>query len=838
MRTFEQDALLQIAMPMGGIGGGNICLTGNGALHDFSIRNRPATTALADGWGTKDSAFALVHVKGEKPLTLLAEGPMPKGMLYDRGLQAQGYRAGGFEGFPRFRNCRFTARYPFGTIELSDDDSPVDITLTGWSPFVPLDDHASGVPAAVLEYTLTNRSKKAVDLEFSFHASNWAACGAAPYSSARSKLIPGGVAMSNSSPAESEAFGSNALVTPATPRVKASWFRGGWFDAITKLWRECSSGAFAEAAPATEDEEGRHGASILVPASLPPGESVTVPIILTWHFPNSLINAGVLATAPIKTPIMWHPWYTTQWADAGAVAQYVRENLDALRSRTVAFADALHDSTLPPEVIDAVASNLAILKSPTVLRQASGNLWAWEGCFTTEGSCHGSCTHVWNYAQALPHLFPQLERTLREGELVRSMDERGHINFRSALPDGPTDHNYHAASDGQLGGVLKVWRDWQITGDRAWLTRMYPLIQRSLEFCRKSWDPDQQGMLIEPHHNTFDIEFWGPDGMCSSIYLGALTAMAAMALEMGEADYAAECSALAARGAKAMADTLFNGEYYQQQVRWTNLHDKTFVERLAQADLSKPAIAERTQLERVEGPKYQYGDGCLSDGVIGDWMTTLYGLPQVIDRDHIRQSLTAIHRHNFKSDLSRHVCLQRPGYALGDEGGVIVCSWPRGGQLTLPFPYSDEVWTGMEYQVASHLMLQGMVPQAMQIVRAARARYDGVTRNPFNEYECGSYYARALSSYALLQSLSGFRYSAAEKTLWFGPKSAERPFKCFFSAASGFGTIALDAEQLTITVIEGKLDVKTIHLTAGDTERSFTPGATAAPGKPLIIAIA
>jgi len=103
---------------------------------------------------------------------------------------------------------------------------------------------------------------------------------------------------------------------------------------------------------------------------------------------------------------------------------------------------------------------LAILKSPTLLLQDSGNVWAWEGCFANQGCCAGTCTHVWNYAQALPHLFPALERTFRETELERSMDRRGHITFRSALPDGETRHKSHAASDGQLGGIMKLYREW------------------------------------------------------------------------------------------------------------------------------------------------------------------------------------------------------------------------------------------------------------------------------------------------------------------------------------------------------------------------------------------
>ena len=129
------------------------------------------------------------------------------------------------------------------------------------------------------------------------------------------------------------------------------------------------------------------------------------------------------------------------------------------------------------------------------------------------------------------------------------------------------------------------------------------------------------------------------------------------------------------------------------------------------------------------------------------------GLGEIINQEQVRKSLKAIHRYNLKKDLSDHSNPQRPSYAIGSEGGLLLCTWPKGGQLSLPFVYSNEVWTGIEYQVASHLMLEGMVEEGLDIVRTCRDRYDGVIRNPFDEYECGHWYARALSSYGLIQGL-------------------------------------------------------------------------------------
>ncbi len=363
---------------------------------------------------------------------------------------------------------------------------------------------------------------------------------------------------------------------------------------------------------------------------------------------------------------------------------------------------------------------------------------------------------------------------------------------------------------------MKVYRDWQISGDTDWLKKMYPLAKRSLDYCIGAWDPDHKGGLFEPHHNTYDIWFWGPDGMCTSIYLGALSAMAQMAKAVGQPADAGYYAELAEKCARFMEEQLFNGEYYEQKVQYLGLRDTSFAKSVADVDEKS---SEMQQLLKREGPRYQYGSGCLSDGVIGAWMARIYGIETPLTRKNVRSNLQAIFKNNFKTDLSQHANAQRPGYALGREPGLLVCSWPNGGKPTLPFPYSDEVWTGIEYQVASHLIHEGLVEEGLTIVKAARSRYDGKTRNPWNEYECGNWYARAMSSYALMGALSGFRYSAVEKTLWFGPQLNVRPFKSFFSTASGFGTIELDGRSVKVEMIEGELPIEKLALTVGGETR-------------------
>jgi len=852
-RTFSGDNATQVAMPLGGIGAGSICLNGYGGLQDFAIRARPETTALPAVWSSNspEAAFAVLHIKGSSSVTKLVEGPFPAFKIFDQGLQGQGLRRGGYEGFPRFGKCTFKGEYPFGEARLSDSSLPLEVELTGWNPFIPLDDKNSGIPCVILEYTLRNTSRQPVEYEFSYHLSHLAPGCKQEQSGSTNTVVPGkGVFLHNDEDPNAEAYGSASItVIGDKPRIKGMWLRSPeWtYGSLTALWREVSTGTFtANDGSNGIDTIGRNGASILMDGRLAPGEFRTYPILITWHFPNCYVQAGGKpSTADIRgevgcrsiaggLPPLWRPYYTSVWKDAREVALYVEKEYSSLRSRTVKFKEALFSSTLPPYVLDAVSANLAILKSPAVLREENGNLWGWEGCFPDKGCCEGSCTHVWNYAQAFPHLYPQLERTLRDIELVRSMDERGHINFRGAIPDGPVDHSWYAAADGQLGGIMKLYRDWHICGDTGWLRKMYPLAKRSLDYCIGAWDPDHRGGLFEPHHNTYDIEFWGPDGMCTSIYLGALSAMAKMAQAVGQPADEEFYADLAKRSSQLMDEQLFNGEYYRQKVEYIGLRDTSFADSVAHVDEKS---SELQQLLKREGPKYQYGGGCLSDGVIGAWMARTYGIETPLARNNVRSTLQAIFKNNFKTDLSEHANAQRPGYAMGQEPGLLLCSWPHGDKPTLPFIYSDEVWTGIEYQVASHLIQEGFVKEGLTIVKALRSRYDGRTRNPWNEYECGNWYARAMASYSLLGALSGFRYSAVERTLWFGPQLNVRPFKSFFSTAFGFGVISLDTQSVSVQMIEGELPIERLALTIGAEARLLDWKVTVRPNAAAIKSI-
>ncbi len=485
--VYEGARLERIAFPMGGIGGGTVCLEGTGALSHLSVRNRSDLF-------NEPSVFAAVHVKGVTNGTRVLEGPVPRWKVFGPPGSSVGWEHRTY-GLPRFSNVNFRARFPFGQIELSDPGMPVDAQLTGWSPFVPGDADASSLPVAALEYRFMNTSAQRIEGVFSFSSRNFMKAGDHAHAV---RATPGGFVLWGASGKDKPRDQDSFAITVDEPGacVNHAWFRSPWWDAFTMAWLDIEKGVCFDRPP-VDDDYPAIGASLYVPFALEPGASRTVTVRLAWYVPHSFVHWDYDEDEPDKADasLFYRPWYATRFADVHEVMAFWKAQYADLRQRTERFTDCFHDSTLPPEVIEAVAANLTILKSPTVLRDHAGRLWGWEGSGDEECNGTGTCTHVWNYAQAVPHLFPSLERTLRETEFLVSQDEHGHQAFRSAMPIRKPKHTFYAAADGQLGGIVKVYRDWRIGGDTGWLRSIWPSVRQSRDHCICKWDPQRKGWV-------------------------------------------------------------------------------------------------------------------------------------------------------------------------------------------------------------------------------------------------------------------------------------------------------------------------------------------------------
>jgi non-lysosomal glucosylceramidase len=793
-RVFEDSFLSEIAFPLGGIGTGTVSLGGRGELRDWEIANKPDKGRMLD-----NSFFALwFREEGSAPSTRILESELRPPY---RG--AFGIPRGGLPGMPRFQKGRFLGSYPFARVELSDASVPLRATLEAFNPFIPGNDVDSGLPIAVFYWRLRNQGRSRVEatvLASLENGASWRETGRTRNRFIEEDELRGIFMTSEKLPPEHPDHGTLALAT-LHPEITytARWDRGEWFDAQSLFWEDFSLDGRLEPVTASDPSpENRNDVgSVGALLTLEPGEEKVAAFLIAWHFPNrqnywveEIFGYEADATGPIIGN-----YYQTRFEDAWSVARHTGTRLERLESETREFHAALYRTTAPAEVLDAISSQMSILRTNTCFRAKDGNFYAFEGTGDDHGCCPLNCTHVWNYEQALAFLFPALERTMREVDFQHNTDDSGFMVFRTRVPLSSEKWDFpHAAADGQMGTVVKLYREWQLSGDLEFLRRHWPRAKKALEFAWKQWDPDRDGVMEGVQHNTYDIEFQGPNPMMGAIYLTALLCAADMARAVGDGE-AASYEALYRRGRELLDSETWNGEFYVQAY------------------------------ERAREEKYQVGAGCLSDQLLGQWMAHVVGKGHVLPEDHVRSAIQSVYRHNFKETLASHANPQRI-FALGDEGGLLLCSWPRGQRPLLPFVYSDEVWTGIEYQVAAHLVYEGYVEEGFRIVRAVRNRYDGERRNPWNEVECGNHYARALASWSLLLALSGFRYSAPERTLGFDPRIEGEKFVSFWSVGEpGWGLYEQERSDTSLTA-----SVKVLRGSGLEIARLSLPAVSARPG--------
>jgi non-lysosomal glucosylceramidase len=844
-RTYTGRELDEIAFPLGGIGTGTISLGGWGQLRDFEIFNRPHKGL------SFDYTFFTLHARkgNDAPVTRVVQGPVGGGGFAGTG---RGLNRMDGAGLPHFRSVEFVGAFPFARLNFDDPKMPLQVSLEAFNPFIPLNPDDSGLPVAVFHFHLANPTAEAVHATLFANLENktgFPQVGGGVIEYFQRDGVHGLKMTTSKHAVDSPRYGTLALATSYPELyVQTHWFRGAWYDSLHRFWDQASEGELTENRDPASLDDGTDVGSIGLRVALAPGQSVLLPVWITWHNPNFEMYWSTQDPKPL-----WKNYYATLHKDAVAVAEYVAHNHDVLESQTRAFGDALFSSTLPDAVLDAVSSQISILKTTTCLRLEDGTFYAWEGCDPQAGCCEGTCTHVWNYAQALPYLFPSLARSVRETDYAVNLGADGHMTFRMPLPLGtPAAPSFHAAADGQMGGVLKVYREWLICGDDGWLGKLWPSVKKALEYAWLYWDRDKDGVMEGVQHNTYDIEFYGPNTMMGSYYLAALRAAEEMARQLGDERSAQQYRTLYESGRAKMDATLFNGEYYIQDVR---------LEAQAQSshDASVSYGGQSPDPSNPDYPKYQYGQGCLSDQMIGQWYARMLNLGDLFDPHNVRTTMGAIFNYNWKHDLSQHANPQRI-YAVNDEAGLVLATWPHGARPALPFVYCDEVWCGIEYQVASHLIYEGLIEEGLAIVKGVRDRHSGVHRNPWNEFECGNHYARSMASYALLLALADFTYSALEQALSFSPRVFPEDFACFFAVDSAWGLVkqffgkgtkraaveihagALTLRQLTVgfetpgsrVTLAGAPIEAMIEAAAGKTHIRFPQSATIGAGESLI----
>jgi len=300
-------------------------------------------------------------------------------------------------------------------------------------------------------------------------------------------------------------------------------------------------------------------------------------------------------------------------------------------------------------------------------------------------------------------------------------------------------------------------------------------------------------------HNTMDVEYFGPNPQMQYWYLGALRSAEELARHLGEVEYANNLHDLFERGSQWTDANLFNGEYYEHQIRPA----------LDRANVA-PGIAHHHLTDGdLTDPPLQLGAGCLIDQLAGQYFAEVTRLGDLGSREHTLTTLASIRKYNHRETMAGHFNHMR-SYALGDEAATLMCSYPLGRRPTRPFPYYTEVMTGFEYTVAVHMLYAGLIDDGLALIGAIRDRYDGERRSPFNEAECGHHYARAMASWAAVLALTGFDYTAITGELTI--RLADGAGPTFWSTGDAWGTIALEDGKVELQVRKGALNLGSVAL--------------------------
>jgi uncharacterized protein (DUF608 family) len=757
-KTYSGKALAACQMPLGGIGAGTIYLGGDCYFRRWMIHDARSAQV-------PDAFFAVRTKVGDKVVARMLR-----------------------TGENGVKDIRFVGEFPIALHWFEDDALPVRVSMETFSPFVPLDEQASSLPALLFFIMVRNPGTEPVEVSVVGSLQN--AVGRDP-----GKNTPGvenpGYGGNVCGPLASDHWASVEMTQNGKPgsMVLAAADVGDeaqglepWTDA-KDFWAALAAGGLKPAAaPSEPSAPGKTwNGAVRVTCTLRPGVVQIFPFLWSWHLPGGPRGSHA---------------YESRFAGAAEVCKYLDANVQRLAGDTRLFHDAFFASTLPWYVLDRVSSQCSTLATGVVHWTKEGNVYGWEGL----NCCHGGCTHVWNYEQTLAYLFPALERKMREMNLGVGMQSDGGVYNRLGRPDAPWgDGNEGPAADGHASTLSKTYREWRLSADDAWLKARYPAVKKAMEYWIQRWDgPEEDGVARGRQFNTYDTEVVGPNTFVGSQYMAALRAAEEMAKVAGD-----EASAARWRGIFEKSSAAYARECWDEELKY-------FVQRIPEGQRAA-----------------DYGNACFVDQVLGQWWALVNDLGYVLPKEKVDASLAAIWKWNMVGDISLYKYhYERPRIFIWDKGkGLMICTWPRGDYLKGPILYREEVWTGCEYHAAASMIWEGMAREGLAVVKAVHERYTDGVRNPWNEIECGDHYARAMSSWSVLLACQGGSYVGPRGKVGFDPRVMPDDHKSFFSGAEGWGTFVQKRGAAAQT---NEISLKWGRLRLAELALGIPPGTAAA----------
>lgn len=814
--VFKGEALRAVAMPLGGLGTGTIAVSGDGSLRQWQIHNQINHQATiphsffalsvdgSDGRVTRVlQSDAFYGSAGDTPPPTSSDAVVPQA---HRDLLAA---------LPGVENTEFSGEYPFANVAYQDQRLPLKVKLTAWNPMIPFEADDSGIPAITFTFTVQNptantyRGTLAATLQNSVGWDGLAeisgnSCGL--YGGNRnedaSRQGRTAVRMINDFLPENAA-GNGALMLSTIAHNAVSCTN---WHTLDDFWKTFSgSGQLPVSSRNEPTGKGETtNAAVAVPFVIEPNGTRTISFQIAWRFPNRYVNYVQWPTFGVpdtKSQLWIGNHYASRFPSVDAVSDYLWNEHDRLRTSTQAFSDVFSSSSLPPVLRDTVTSQMSVMRTPTCFWAEDGNFYGFEGCngYSTlhhapwfGGSCPLNCTHVWNYEMSLAHLYPSLDRTMRDTEWFEQQHPTGYLPHRVPMPrfvppiwDRIVGAPDTPALDGLLGAILKTWREFRSTGDIEWLESCWPHVKSALDYIVANHDPARNGTIQGEQPNTYDISIYGLNTFIGTLYISALHAASRMAERLGHSRQANALGKRAKSGSAILEERLWNGEWYIQEV-----------------DLEQHA-------------EQNWATGLHSDHLLGQWWADTLQLPTTLNPEHLQTAIRSIFKYNFRESLAGVPEPER-WFGVQSDAGLLNCTWPHEGRPSVPTRYSDEVWTGIEYEVAGLLLASGGHDDALRLLAAVRNRYDGRRMNPWNDIECGDHYVRAMSSWSLLLAATNFGWDAHLGEITLGNRLGSDELVVPFFAAPAWGQFEYRTEngqsEVSLTPAQGELRIQSVVL--------------------------
>lgn len=797
--VYKDDNLTGIQFPVGGIGTGCIQFNGYAQPKYWQIFNNMTHDFIPN-------SFFAIRVKSDKSTQV-------------RALQTK--NAGAFKGM---QSLQAVAKFPFLEYHFKDENIPAHVRMEVFNPFVPTNLKQSGIPVVFYKFHIKNPTQE--PLEVSLLASQQNAVGyskvpinhnekgfaynfktaiekqyakgnTSPFYEGNSNAIKEEpntkiLYMSNEISKDNQHFGQMALLLFNANNTDKTQGVASWNNDEKLLKSFLKTGEVKGKSETSSSKKGTtYSGALNSVFTLKPGEDKVITMALAWYFPNGK-NGGFMDK--------WDAWgkgdwegngnkYATYWNDITELTSYLRTNYRELENHSKLFSKTLFKTNLPVWLVERLASQLSILKSRTVFHDKDDYVGLWEGTGGCDGSCAGNCNHVWHYAQGHARMFPELGKKIRT-QTFETMHPNGQIAYRQ--PAGSF------AFDGQCGDILGAYREYLLSEDNSWLLKYYPDIKKAMNYVVTEYDNDKDGWLSDkPKHTTYDASMSGNPSFLSSLYLSALKASEQMAYVANDLQQAKTWGGIAEQSAKKQRDSLWNGEYFYQ----------------------------------IPGEKRatDYENACHSDQLLGQWWADQLGLGSLYPDYKIKKATESILKYNFKSTLTNYYQGHRT-FALPDEAGMVVSTWPNNDKTPYASGYSGEVWTTFEYTIGAQLIKYNEIQDALTILRSGYKRYDGKLRtgytgawgnfgfsgNPFGDDECGQFYGRALSQWSVWLAAQGFEYNGPKGIVGFNPKWKPEDHQSFFTVAKGWGLFTQKRtnrkQENTIELTYGELSLSTINL--------------------------